>query len=295
MADDPLDALIDRALAAPEDTSERWTLTRELCARGDRATLDGIAELLTSDDPARRVLAADVLGQFGSTGAVPDPYAADGGEPTARPYWDDISALINARIPVEQEPTALQSTIAAAGHLRDPRSLPLLLDRRTHGDPWVRWAIVMAIGGVDHDAAIDALVEFLADPSSLVRDWAAFAFGVTQPERDAPEIRAGLLALLGDDDLVARSEAMRALARRGASAEIVDALVETLPYREELDNWDPLDEALLLAAADTADARLRDWVLLELRRWDEAGGGPDLEPLPAELEAAVLAYAEGGM
>lgn len=290
-AAEPPESLIEQALAAPEDTSERWELTRALCARGDRETLDAVGALIDHEDPARRVLAADVLGQFGSTGELPDPFAADGGDPTLRPFWDDLAALVNARIPNEHEPVALQSAIAAAGHLRDPRSLPLLLGRRTHGDPWVRWSIVMAIGGLDDDAAIDALVEFLADPSPLVRDWAAFAFGVTQPAQDGPAIRAALLALLSDEDLVARSEAMRALARRGASADIIDALVDTLPHREELDNWDPLDEALLLAAADTADPRLRDWVLLELRRWDEAGGGPDMEPLPAELEAAVLAYA----
>lgn len=291
MADLSPEALLEQALAAPEDTSERWALTRALCARGDRPTLEAVAALLASDDPARRVLAADVVGQFGSTGEMPDPYAADGGDPTARPFWSELATLINARIPVEQDPAVLQSVVAAAGHLRDPASLALLLDRRTHGDPWVRWAIVMAIGGIDDDAAVDALVAFLADPSSLVRDWAAFAFGVTQPERDGLEIRAALKALLVDEDLIARSEAMRALARRGAADEIIDALVATLPEREQLDNWDPLDEALLLAAAQTRDPRLREWVLLELRRWDEAGGGPDMEPLPPELEAAVLAYA----
>jgi hypothetical protein len=63
--------ILDRAVGLPAESHERWDCVVTLHRRGDAATFHAAADLLRSFDPARRVLAVDVLAQLGAERNVP--------------------------------------------------------------------------------------------------------------------------------------------------------------------------------------------------------------------------------
>jgi hypothetical protein len=96
MAERPPEDAISEALAAPDDSEERWERVTALHRAGDEATFQAIAALLDSDDVRKRVLAADVLAQFGCGLPAED-----------RPYKTLAADLLLSRLVVERDPRAL--------------------------------------------------------------------------------------------------------------------------------------------------------------------------------------------
>ena len=77
----------------------------------------------------------------------------------------------------------------------------------------MRFAVAFALGGVDGDEAIDALVALARDVDGEVRNWAMFGLG-QQSDADTLKIRDALAAGLADSDEDVRYEAVIGLARR---------------------------------------------------------------------------------
>lgn len=247
--------LFAAALAAPQESDERWDAIRALQELGGQEVFDQACALCRESDPDAREVGIDVLAQ------LPGHEAPAG-------------AFLLAMLETEEHPLALQSIGVAFGHLRDPRGIAPLAALRRHEDENVRFGVVLGLTGQDDDLAVDALVELSADPDDEVRNWATFALG-SQIERDTPQVRDALAARLADAESEVHDEAVAGLAARRDER----ALEPLLADIEE--GWEgPLiDEALYALAAATADPRLEEHVA---ERWDAT---------PAELRDDVMTAA----
>lgn len=246
---DDIRALIAEARGARDaDDPARWEALSALQGFGDRATLDAVAPLLHADDPADRVLAADVLGQLG----VPE-----------RTLPGPCFEALAGRLKVEDDPAVLGALGVALGHLGHPEALPAVLPLAKHADARARFGAVFGLMHHEDAAALDALVTLSADEDAEVRNWATFALG-SQTEADTPAIRAALRARLDDTALDAeiRGEALVGLAERG------DAEITPWVHKALADGLDPL---AVQAASLLGDPALHP-ALLALR------GHPQMTP-----------------
>jgi HEAT repeat protein len=265
--------ILDRALALPAESHERWDQVVALHRRGDHATFEAAADLIDSPDPARRVLGVDVLAQLGAEGNVPVE---------RRSFAAPAAQLLLQRLANEDDAAVLGGIATAFGHLRDPRSIPVLHRLRGHPDTRVRRGVVFGLLGADDDLAVRTLIELSADTESHVRDWATFGLG-TQIDRDDPALRDALIARLEDPDSDTRGEAIRGLAARGDTRAIPQLLLELKRLAEHSDAG-VIEEAVLVLASKTADERLCESVRAMEREWQTSC--PD-DPLSRELQAAI--------
>lgn len=157
----PVDALIASALAAPNDSDERWENIRALQRIGGSDVFARACELARSDDHERREVGVDVLAQLGphESAVVMGQEVLVGEHPFPEPTVDLLLEMLGA----EQEPHVLQSIGVAFGHLHDPRCIGPLTALRTHEDEAVRHAVVMGLLRHDDDMAVAALVELSRD------------------------------------------------------------------------------------------------------------------------------------
>lgn len=163
----PAAELIREALAADaaNDEDRRWRFVSELQSAGGEPALSLARELCQSEDPTRRRLGADVLGQLGT---------GDGRSARDSPFRDAAVGILLQAIDREEDPDVLASIGVGFGHLHDPRCIPALARLRTHPDPDVRHAVAFGLLGRPERAALDVLIELSADPNAEVRDWATF-------------------------------------------------------------------------------------------------------------------------
>src|SRR4051812_16530540 len=261
--------LIGEALAAPDESDERWDRIRELQYLASREVFDACLELIQSEDPERREVGVDIVAQLGVSREV---QRDDHGEyrlwehPFPRETADALLDLLER----EKSPQVLDSIAAAFGHLQDDRAIEPLSDLRTHPDEDVRMSIVFGLLGHDDDTAVDALVELSSDEDSDVRDWATFGLG-SQIDRDTPQIREALAARIGDPDPDTHDEAVLGLARRGDERSIAPLLAGID------DGWEGMiiDEALAEIGSRSTDPRLTPYVA---RFWERTEREPDFDP-----------------
>lgn len=192
-----------RAIATLDrESRERWQAVGELQRRADRATFEVVRELARSGAIRDRVLALDVLGQFG--------YAAQ------RPFLDDTLPVVIGACD-DDDVTVLDAAIVALGHLADQRGQQAVLDKLDHPSPIVRLAVAFAIpslaGNPPSPASVDALIRLSCDPDGDVRDWATMGLG-SQFDTDTGEVRDALAARLHDEYGDTAGEALLGLARR---------------------------------------------------------------------------------
>ncbi|MEY9863060.1 HEAT repeat protein [Catenulispora sp. GAS73] len=265
------------------DAEERWRLIGELHRSTGRDAFEAVLAAAVSDEPARRLVALDALGQIG--------YA------TGRPYAEEtLPVLISAA--GDDDAGVVASAVTALGHVGDARALPAVLRQVGHASAEVRFAAAVALPsltGADEPGAVvaegtgaavaEALIALTRDPDPEVRDWATFGLG-TQLDADGPEIREALAARLDDDYDQAAEEAVAGLARRGdprAAAALLDQL------RQLADDDSILPGTLLFelaAASPTTDA-----LPLLRRLWQRRN---DFEPAARQrLAEAIEAHAAG--
>jgi HEAT repeat protein len=271
----PAAELISLALAAPEESEERWHHIRRLQRRGDRPTFDAASALCQSVDAERRELGVDILAQLGTSSPEADPALHD-------PTVDLLLELLAT----EQAVTVLSAIATAFGHLDEPRAIGPLTRLSDHVDEDVRYAVVFGLLGHDDDRAVDTLVKLSADSDADVRDWATFGLG-EMSERDTPQVREALAVRVDDPDDDTRDEALSGLAARGDRR----AIVPLLSRLEEAEG-PLLDEALYGLAAATGDARLCAHVAI---RWHDRVSKDEASPLdPAgnTQDELLLAAAE---
>jgi HEAT repeat protein len=265
--------ILDRALALPAESHERWDQIGALHKRGDHATFEAAADLLDSPDPARRLLGVDVLAQLGAEENVPVE---------RRPFAAPAAQLLLQRLANEDDAEVLAGIATAFGHLRDPRCIPALHGLRGHPDTQVRHSVVFGLLGADDDLAVQTLIELSTDADAYVRDWATFGLG-TQIDHDDPALRNALLARLEDPDSDTRGEAIRGLAARGDTRAIPQLLLELKRLAEHSDPG-VIEQAVLVLASKTADERLCNSVRAMEREWQTSC--PD-DPPSRELQAAI--------
>ncbi|MEV0760996.1 HEAT repeat domain-containing protein [Nocardia sp. NPDC050435] len=196
--------LLNRALAVGDPEDDRWWRTvTELQRRTERETFDAVAALTNSPDATTRLLAVDILSQYG--------YAHD------KPFLEDALPLFAAACR-DPDPRVVASAIGGFGHHYDPRGLPAVLPHAESPDRGIRFAAAVALATIAGEPpapeAVAALVRLSTDTEDMVRDWAVFGLG-TQLDVDTPAVRDALAARLTDADPETAAEAAMGLARRG--------------------------------------------------------------------------------
>ena len=191
--DDPVARIL-----AETDQETRFRLIGDLVVGRPDFAVTAARELLRSNDPARRILGADILGQVSTVTDEHRPENAD---------------LLRARLDVEGNPEALASAIVALGHLGDSRARASVVSLGRHSDAEVRKAVAFALPslGLD-DEALESLGALSRDPETEVRDWATFALAESDGDND--RIREALMERTADPDDDTRAEGIYGLARR---------------------------------------------------------------------------------
>ena len=223
----PTGEVIATALTKDVDTDgdDYWKLLWVLQARLP-SIFDRIKELATSGDPASRDMAATVLGQNGLKDKV---------------IRGQSVSLLTSMLLTEQSSKVQVSIIFALGHHHDPSCLSVLLKFESHPDVDVRYALTHSLGGLEEDAALEALCRLSYDHDTGIRSWATFGIG-TLTERKTELIHQALVARLNDEDNEVRGEALVGLAGR-CEVCVASALMQ------ELQNSSP--------------ENLRSWVLIQ--------------------------------
>ena len=163
-----------------------------------------------------------------------------------------------------------------------------ILRFQEHPEADVRFAVTHALGGLENEQAIQALIDLSADPDHDARNWATFNLG-SLIDTDSSSIREALVARLDEPDDEIRGEAIVGLSRRG-DARAIPALMNLFDKLspEVLRDWILMEET---AEAITAGAsRIPDvkWATV-LRRYRELGIG-NAHEIQVALEKCDLCH-----
>ena len=183
-----------------------------------------------SEDPQRRELGADILGQLGWA---------------KRTFLSESVAVLIGLLS-DTDLSVVYSAAMALGHRQDPLAISPLCMLVDHPDPDIRKAIAYALGGFNESAAIDAEILLSKDIDRDVRDWATFTLGSLADDVDTVEVREALFARMKEEDGEIRGEALVGLARRGDDRTL--GLVQRELATEFAGSW-VLEAAELLADA----------------------------------------------
>ena len=198
-----IDDLFARTLTGDYDDDTTWEAVRKLHNLGTRRVLERAAEWCASENPLKRARGADILAQIGVTREHPHNSFPE-------ESYDIVSGLARQ----EKDPLPLLASIHALGHIGNILAVPLVIEKRSHQDPDVRFAVACALGSfADDPKAAQALMELTQDTDEDVRDWATFGLGVLG-QLDSPEIREALVTRLSDTNADVRAEALAGLAAR---------------------------------------------------------------------------------
>ncbi len=199
----PIDEVIVAALALEGD--EYWEEVMILHQRGTREVFDAAIGLCKSEDPVKREVGSDILGQLG-------------GGPPPREFDDESAPYLIEMLRNEQDPNVISSACIALGHIDDPRAIEVISGFKKHPDNDIRFRVARALGFKADPIAINTLIELTKDKDDEVRNWATFGLGNAHDDDaepvDSEEIREALAKRLDDDFEEARWEAIAGLARR---------------------------------------------------------------------------------
>ena len=164
--------------------------------RGTHLEFEIARELASDRDPARRSLAADILGQLG---------------------WDERTCLeesvdILLNLLDNSDSGVVAHAATALGFRNHPRAIPRLLRQLPDTDARVRLGVVHGLSTHNDLDAVGGLIRLTVDDDRDVRDWATFGLG-SLTDVDTPELREALLARMSEDDDEIRGEALIGLAR----------------------------------------------------------------------------------
>jgi HEAT repeat protein len=190
------EALIELALTAPDEDA-KWNIVPILQQRGSWTEFELSAQLAASEEPQKRCLGANILGQLG----------------TAQPTYRPESIAILMPLLDDQDIAVVEAAVYALGHRRAEQAILPISRLSDHPEPDVRHSVAFALGGFDDDIAIATLLKLCADRDDDTRNWATFAIA-SLTDRDTPEIRAVLLERMQEADGEIRGEALVGLARR---------------------------------------------------------------------------------
>ncbi|WP_126173756.1 HEAT repeat domain-containing protein [Altericroceibacterium xinjiangense] len=232
------------------DEDVRWDAVAALHWRGSRGIFDRAAKLCRSKDAEERALGADILGQLG----IPERTFPD-------ESFDTIATLLS-----DTSEEVLFSAILALQHVNLKRAASHVLAFCDHPNDNVRYAVAVALGGVDDETAIKALVRLASDGDAEVRNWATFGLA-QQCDVDTSEIREVLVARLEDQDQDVRYEAIYGLARRRDAKAV--GYLKTILHDDPDDVFAREAAALLVGMEHSGDTSTSDLLgaLQRHQRW----------------------------
>jgi HEAT repeat protein len=239
-AKDSRDSATLATLALAESDEDR---AREAVAilhyRGTSEEFEIARELATARDPARRGLAADIMGQLG---------------------WDERTLLeesVDVLLGLLEDPDSrvVAHAATALGFRNHPRAIPRLLRLLADPDADVRLGVVHGLSRHDDLDAIGGLIRLTTDDDRDVRDWATCGLG-SLTEVDTPELQDALRARMSEDDDEVRGEALIGLARRRHPDAL--GLVRDALNRPFAGDW-PIEAAELMADTSLYPALRAVW------------------------------------
>jgi HEAT repeat protein len=226
------------AMVEPNEDVAREA-TAILQYRGTPLEFEIARELASDRDPARRRLAADIMGQLG---------------------WDERTSLeesVDTLLNLLDDPDSgvVAQAATALGFRNHPRAIPRLLQHLADPEADVRLGVVHGLSQHDSLDAVDGLIRLTVDGDRDVRDWATFGLA-SLTDVDTLELREALLARMSEDDDEIRGEALIGLARRHHPD--APGLVRQELNRPFAGDW-PIEAAELLADAALYPALQAVW------------------------------------
>ena len=216
MSSSNINELFEETLLGGYDDDAPWNAVHALRRVGSRDVFEVASEWCASPNPLKRTRGVDVLAQLGKTADHP-----------SNNFPEEAYSIIVGLLGREEDVRALDSEIAALGHLENSLAIPLITRYRTHQSEDVRFSVAFALGSFPDDPrSVDSLLHLMKDGYEDVRDWATFGVG-TLSSCDSPEIREALFRRLDDTNTDVRQEAMAGLGKR-ADERVVRFLLETL-------------------------------------------------------------------
>ena len=176
-----------------------------------------------------------------------------------RTFPKECLSILIQMLQAEKDVEVLRAILIALGHLGEDEAIEPAVRFHRHPDPRVRHGVVFALTGHEDQRAIETLVELSQDEDAEVRDWATFGLG-TQINVDTPKLREALFKRLNDVDVVTRCEAIVGLARRG-DHRMVPALSKELAAEQ-------VDYLAVEAAEIVAAPELYPYLNALQGRWD---------------------------
>ncbi len=232
--------LIEKALKVyqEDDQDKGWEFIAEIQRRGTREEFNIAKEQTKSNDPIRREIGADILGQLG----------------WQKSKFRKASVKILISLLKDENEDVIYAAATALGHREAPEAIPHLRKLKDHTSENIRHSVVYGLTGYEDEDTINTLIELSNDSDRDVRDWATFNLG-TQCEVDTPELRKALKDRLTDEDSIIRGEAMVGMAKRKDKG-IKDFILKELESEE-------IGILTLEAATLIADKKF----LASLRKW----------------------------
>ncbi|WPV64047.1 hypothetical protein [Chitinophaga sp. LS1] len=220
-----------------------WDNVRELYRRGGEETFKRCYQLVKTGTDREKEVAVDILAQLGSTGR---PYLKE----SLQLYFELLErALLDSAFTTDLLITVLHAirfnndTLSAA-------QAKAVSAFKSHSDKYVRLGVVYALLGVEHQVAVDAMVELTTDKFSAIRNWATFGIG-SRIDKHPKQIITALWNRVNDKEEETRFEAIVGLAIR-KEAGIKEVIIQELLTGEFgtllFDAIEALDDADFLPA-----------------------------------------------
>jgi len=215
-------------LGYADDSDEYWEVMTALGQKCNEATFEYSVALCHHNDPRRREIGANVLGQLWGRYKTDDPSvstleAVKLQEPLNQRSISTLLPLLQG----ESDSRVISSMIYALKLLKFDMDEVVQLAIRPfgrHPDANVRGAIASSLPA-ESDWAIRILIRLSRDEDTDVRDWATFTIAALC-DRNTRPIRDALFARVTDPDVEIRSEAYFGLAQRGDKRAIEPLLRE---------------------------------------------------------------------
>lgn len=273
-----------------EDPEVRAAARAELDRLGKLALKPLLEALADDGDPAQRRIAVNALGYVGNRGAAMPLVKLAAEPPTSRGArgLTTLAPALDLDLRVE--------ALVAAGRLRDPRTVPVLLDLLRHRDVALREAAVFALGMTGDRRALPALIEALGDQHASVRAVACFGLAGFDDAR----ARDAMIRVIREPGEEAPRAACAFALGAGEHRAAIPALIETVgdgnDEVQRMAAWslgrlgDRRALPALLAAFFTKGPRVREaaaWALPRVVAGPTDGG--DAAPLAALAEYPMRA------
>jgi HEAT repeat protein len=232
-----------------------WDNVRELRSRPNVYVFERSAQLTRSNDIEEILTGVQILAQLGSP---------------LRPFLKKTLNIYFQLIRSTKDPKVLSSIFFGIGHNNSNLSnaqIETLSKFKDSTNRQVKEGLVLALSGIDHPSAINALIQLSNDKASWVRNWATFAIG-SQIERDSDSIKSALWCNTKDKSKNVREEAIKGLAARKDPA-IKEILKNEI---SDLDNYSSL---LLESIVDFGD---KEFITLLQEKLKEKGIADKINP-----------------